>query len=69
MRAIVVELTGPTPALIEGTARAALDEGEGTDSLPTTDADDGAAATRATGALAEREIKRDEYDVAEGEPW
>ena len=56
MRAIVVELTpGAEPQLIEGTARAADGDAPG--------------AERGQGALAERELKRDDYDSSEGEPW
>lgn len=65
MRAIVVELVGDGQMhFIEGTARPA---GEGADS----ELDPGAEprATPAQGSLAERTIKRDEYDSSEGEPW
>jgi len=64
MRAIVVELVGDGQThFIEGTARPA---GEGADS----ELDPSAPrATPAQGSLAERTIKRDEYDSSEGEPW
>jgi quercetin dioxygenase-like cupin family protein len=54
MRAIIVELSGGETAVVEGSAHAA-----------------GSAApvTKATGALAERQRTRDEYDSNEGEPW
>jgi quercetin dioxygenase-like cupin family protein len=53
MRAIIVELAGGENAVVEGSAHAASS----------------APATKATGALAERQRTRDEYDSAEGEPW
>lgn len=59
MRAIVVELTGPGALAIEGTAHATLAESN----------EPAATATRTEGGLAGREIKRDEYDASEGEPW
>jgi len=59
MRAIVVELTGPGSLAIEGTAHSAI--AESNEPAPT--------PSRAEGGLAEREIKRDEYDSSEGEPW
>ena len=54
MRAIVVELSGTEPRYIEGVAHAAVAD---------------VSATRAEGSLAERQLKRDEYDSSEGEPW
>jgi hypothetical protein len=68
MRAIVVELTGGEPNLIEGVARSILRSGSDSPDAPAT-ADPQPTATKATGGLAEREIKRDDYDVNEGEPW
>ena len=69
MRAIVVELTGSQPALIEGVARSVL--GEGADSTQANDeAPDATPTPRAAdGSLAERKVTRDEYDASEGEPW
>ena len=55
MRAIVVELSGAQQHYIEGVAHAAVIEGP--------------EVTRAEGSLAERQVKRDEYDASEGEPW
>jgi quercetin dioxygenase-like cupin family protein len=77
MRAIVVELTGVQPALIEGIARSILREGtdspDGSDSPESTDSTrmepPPPPASPAQGKLAERELKRDDYDVHEGEPW
>jgi quercetin dioxygenase-like cupin family protein len=61
MRAIVVELVGDgEQSLLEADAHTA-------DSHPA-DAE-GTPATPAHGSLADRQIKRDEYDSAEGEPW
>ena len=57
MRAIVVELTGDRPLVIEG--QAAIDSQPGDRPPP----------SPATGALAERTVLRDEYDTTEGEPW
>jgi quercetin dioxygenase-like cupin family protein len=54
MRAIIVELAGDG-AVVEG--RGAEADAHGT------------PATKATGALAERQRTRDEYDSSEGEPW
>lgn len=71
MRAIVVELTGPGALAIEGTAHEQIDQGadsdlgaEATDAVPPTPEPN---ATQ--GSLAERELKRDDYDSSEGEPW
>ena len=70
MRAIVVELTGGEPNLIEGVARSILRSGSDSPDAPaTTDPQAQPTATKATGGLAERELKRDDYDVNEGEPW
>jgi quercetin dioxygenase-like cupin family protein len=64
MRAIIVELEGnPTTihaAPIRGTD-SAESGGPAADSRP--------PATRAEGGLAERQVMRDDYDSAEGEPW
>ncbi len=58
MRAIVVEFAGAdddwAAGVVEGIAASQLASG---------------AATPAVGALAEREIGRDEYDKSSGEPW
>ena len=54
MRAIVVELSGTEPRYIESVAHAAVTD---------------VSATPAEGSLAERQLKRDEYDSSEGEPW
>ena len=54
MRAIIVELTGDG-SVLEG----ARGEAEA----------HGAPPSKATGALAERQRTRDEYDSSEGEPW
>ncbi|HEY5519805.1 MAG TPA: cupin domain-containing protein [Candidatus Limnocylindrales bacterium] len=54
MRAIVVELSGTEPRYIESVAHAAVAD---------------VSATPAEGSLAERQLKRDEYDSSEGEPW
>jgi quercetin dioxygenase-like cupin family protein len=57
MRAIIVELVGGEPAaVVEALAVEGRAEGR-------------PEATRATGALAERQRTRDEYDASEGEPW
>ncbi len=60
MRAIVVELpqdVAREPLLVEGVA---THPGGG---------ETGAGVPRAEGALAERQVRRDEYDTSEGEPW
>ena len=54
MRAIIVELSGGVTAVVEGSAQPA---------------DAAAPITKATGALAERQRTREEYDSNEGEPW
>jgi hypothetical protein len=54
MRAIIVELAGDG-AVVEG--RGAEADAHGT------------PPTKATGALAERQRTREEYDSSEGEPW
>lgn len=55
MRAIIVEFAGADEKLVvDATA---------------TEAQAHAGATKATGALAERQRTRDEYDSHEGEPW
>ena len=78
MRAIVVELTGSSGMAIEGTAHAAVETGSDTDAGTDSDASapapaaaeaPAAAAAPADGSLAERQITRDEYNSAEGEPW
>jgi gentisate 1,2-dioxygenase len=56
MRAIIVELAGDGAAVVEGSAHAAESAAE-------------SAATKAKGALADRQRRRDEYDSSEGEPW
>jgi hypothetical protein len=53
MRAIIVELVGDGAAVVEGRAHAAAES----------------PATKAKGALAERQRTREEYDSSEGEPW
>lgn len=53
MRAIIVELVGDG-RVVDATAAPGAT---------------GASAERATGALAERQRTRDEYDSSEGEPW
>ena len=55
MRAIIVELVGD-----EGGRVVAAEAAPGGAAAP---------AERATGALAERQRTRDEYDSSEGEPW
>ena len=55
MRAIVVELTGGQPGLLEGVARE-LPHGR-------------QPGTPASGALADRPRLRSDYDSGEGEPW
>jgi quercetin dioxygenase-like cupin family protein len=69
MRAIVVELTGPSALAIEGTAHAAVAERTATnvEAGPEERTPEPPAGTQ--GALADREMKRDEYDSSEGEPW
>ena len=68
MRAIVVELSGAQPALIEGIARSTL--GEGSDSTAEEqNMEPKPASAAADGSLAERKVTRDEYDISEGEPW
>lgn len=54
MRAIIVELAGDG-AVVEGATAEADAHGK--------------PATKATGALAERQPTREEYDSSEGEPW
>lgn len=54
MRAIIVELAGDGTVVEGATAEA---DAHGT------------PATKATGALAERQRTREEYDSSEGEPW
>lgn len=57
MRAIIVELTGAEPGIIRSVAaHEPADPNQ-------------AAPAKATGALAERQRRRDEYDSSEGEPW
>ena len=56
MRAIIVELAGDGAAVVEGSAHAAESAAK-------------SAATKAKGALADRQRTRDEYDSSEGEPW
>jgi quercetin dioxygenase-like cupin family protein len=59
MRAIVVELSpAGEPLVIEAVADSSAAE-------PKPEAE----PARAHGSLAERDVKRDEYDVSEGEPW
>jgi hypothetical protein len=56
MRAIIVEFAGTDElAVVDATATEAQAHGGG--------------ATKATGALAERQRTREEYDSNEGEPW
>lgn len=55
MRAIIVEFAGADEAVVDAVATEAQAHGGG--------------ATKATGALAERQRTRDEYDSHEGEPW
>ena len=69
MRAIVVELTGPSALAIEGTAHAAVAERTDTNVEVAPDEQTPASPAQTQGALADREIKRDEYDSSEGEPW
>jgi hypothetical protein len=62
MRAIVVELVGDgESALLEAEAHSSTSE--------PVDDDRGPPPTPAHGTLADRQVKRDEYDSAEGEPW
>ena len=68
MRAIVVELRGRTDLLEAAVAaRVVSDPSEGADAAGEPQAATG--PTRAEGALAERQLSRDEYDSSEGEPW
>jgi quercetin dioxygenase-like cupin family protein len=69
MRAIIVELTGPSARAIEGTAHAAVEQD--TDSSAGVESKEQSSAPPgdAKGILADRDIKRDEYDSSEGEPW
>jgi quercetin dioxygenase-like cupin family protein len=69
MRAIVVELTGPGAVAIEGTAHAAISEGTDSTLAPSPEERTPASNAQAEGSLAERDVKRDEYDSSEGEPW
>ena len=69
MRAIVVELTGPGALAIEGPAHAAIAEPTNTGTGAEPEDSTTPASTQAEGSLAEREVKRDEYDSSEGEPW
>jgi quercetin dioxygenase-like cupin family protein len=69
MRAIVVELAGVQPELIEGVARSILREGTDSPESGQPPAEPSAPPPPAQGKLAEREVKRDEYDAGEGEPW
>ena len=54
MRAIIVEFAGTDETLVSAVATEAAAHG---------------GATKATGALAERQRTKDEYDSNEGEPW
>ncbi len=63
MRAIVVELHGRADVLEAAvSARVVSEPEEG-------EADSQPRPARAEGALAGRQLKRDEYDSTEGEPW
>lgn len=68
MRAIVVELHGRTDLLEAAVAARVVSEPS---EAAAEDAHAPAATgpTRAEGALAERQLNRDEYDLSEGEPW
>jgi quercetin dioxygenase-like cupin family protein len=70
MRAIVVELEGDSETIhaapashvgAESTREAADEQAAGVQQRP--------PATRAEGALADRQVMRDDYDSDEGEPW
>lgn len=69
MRAIVVELTGDGEApLLEAEAHGtAIVDRDPSDADP--GAEPAVETTPAQGALAERQLLRDEYDSSEGEPW
>jgi quercetin dioxygenase-like cupin family protein len=79
MRAIVVELSPFGGTMIEGEAHHAIEAtgnlGDDVAVTSSTDAEggadsaQGASPSRATGALAERKLTRDDYDSSEGEPW
>ncbi|MEO6349639.1 MAG: cupin domain-containing protein [Candidatus Limnocylindrales bacterium] len=74
MRAIIVELQAE-PTAVNGAPTTSADPSTGEGPEATTrgpaasSAGERLPATRADGALAERQVKRDEYDSAEGEPW
>jgi quercetin dioxygenase-like cupin family protein len=65
MRAIIVELTGEDAEVVD--AQADATGAQTPDGSPA--ATTRPAPTRADGTLAERQVKRDEYDSGEGEPW
>jgi quercetin dioxygenase-like cupin family protein len=70
MRAIVVELTGDGEApLLEADAHAETIEPDPSEVDAATDPAPVVETTAARGALAERQLLRDEYDSSEGEPW
>ena len=64
MRAIVIELGGSSVEIVEG--KASADAPVGADGEPGLSE---RAPTPAKGSLAERQVRRDEYDSSEGEPW
>lgn len=63
MRAIVVELHGRADVLEAAVSARVVSEPE------ESEADAQPRPARAEGALAGRQLKRDEYDSTEGEPW
>jgi quercetin dioxygenase-like cupin family protein len=70
MRAIVIELpeVAALPAVIEGGATPLSAEPVVAGAEPAA-APSRPGPTRAQGALAERQLTREEYDASEGEPW
>jgi quercetin dioxygenase-like cupin family protein len=65
MRAIIVELEGQSTTIHASSTTGATTTG----SSEPGETDHRSAATRAEGALAERQVMRDDYDSHEGEPW
>jgi hypothetical protein len=68
MRAITVELLGGANLLEAALEARVVSEGTDNKESGASDASTGGPA-RAQGSLAERQLNRDEYDSAEGEPW
>lgn len=69
MRAIVVEMRGGVDLLDAGFAARVVSEMPNGGESAEKDANATGRSTRAEGALAERQLNRDEYKSDEGEPW